>query len=171
MDAPHVNVVRSTRRKRSAAARVVDGVVEVRVPAGLSRRDEARIVERLVARIERRTQSEPIDLIARAAHLAHRYDLPEPDTIRWVDNQASRWGSCTPATRTIRLSTRLAAFPEWVIDYVIVHELAHLVVHGHGADFWDLVNRYPRTERARGYLMAMEVPRSPGVPDERGEGA
>lgn len=171
MDDDRVRIVRSTRRKRSAAARVVDGVVEVRVPAGLSRRDEARIVERLVARIERRTQSEPIDLIARAAHLAHRYDLPEPDTIRWVDNQVSRWGSCTPATRTIRLSTRLAAFPEWVIDYVIVHELAHLVVHGHGADFWDLVNRYPRTERARGYLMAMEVPRSPGWPDERGEGA
>lgn len=171
MDDDRVRIVRSTRRKRSAAARVVDGVVEVRVPAGLSRRDEARIVERLVARIERRTQSEPIDLTARAAQLAHRYDLPEPDTIRWVDNQVSRWGSCTPATRTIRLSTRLAAFPEWVIDYVIVHELAHLVVHGHGADFWDLVNRYARTERARGYLMAMEVPRSPGWPDERGEGA
>ena len=74
----------------------------------------------------------------------------------------SRWGSCTPATRTIRLSTRLAAFPDWVIDYVIVHELAHLVVHGHGPDFWDLVNRYPRTERARGYLIAMEVPRPSG---------
>jgi predicted metal-dependent hydrolase len=66
----------------------------------------------------------------------------------------SRWGSCTPSTGTIRISTRIAAFPDWVIDYVIVHELAHLHVPGHGADFWSLVQRYPRSERAIGYLMA-----------------
>ena len=42
--------------------------------------------------------------------------------------------------------------PDWVLDYVLVHELAHLVVPGHGPQFWSLVDRYPRTERARGYL-------------------
>jgi predicted metal-dependent hydrolase len=67
---------------------------------------------------------------------------------------ASRWGSCTPATGDIRLSDRLARFPTWVLDYVIVHELAHLVVPDHSADFWKLVARYPKAERARGYLIA-----------------
>jgi hypothetical protein len=69
-----------------------------------------------------------------------------------VTNQRSRWGSCTPDDGTIRLSTQLRGMPGWVVDYVLMHELTHLLVPGHGQPFWDLVNRYPRTERARGYL-------------------
>jgi hypothetical protein len=42
--------------------------------------------------------------------------------------------------------------PSWVVDYVLVHELAHLQIPGHGADFWALVDHYPRAQRARGYL-------------------
>jgi hypothetical protein len=42
--------------------------------------------------------------------------------------------------------------PPWVIDYVLLHELAHLAVPGHGRRFWALLEAYPRTERARGYL-------------------
>ena len=52
------------------------------------------------------------------------------------------------------VSARLAAYPRWVLDYVIVHELAHLVEASHGPAFWELVNRYPLAERARGYLIA-----------------
>jgi hypothetical protein len=72
--------------------------------------------------------------------------------VRWVDNQGSRWGSCTPSDRTIRLSSRLQGMPPWVVDYVLLHELAHLAVPGHGPRFWALLEAYPRTERARGYL-------------------
>jgi hypothetical protein len=42
--------------------------------------------------------------------------------------------------------------PDWVIDYVLLHEIAHLVLAGHGPKFWKLLEGYPRTERARGYL-------------------
>ena len=69
---------------------------------------------------------------------------PVPASVRWVTNQGSRWGSCTPADRTIRLSTRLQGMPSWVVDYVLVHELAHLLEAGHGPAFWELVDRYPR---------------------------
>ncbi|MBK7215518.1 MAG: M48 family metallopeptidase [Candidatus Promineofilum sp.] len=76
-------------------------------------------------------------------------------SVRYVTNQNSRFGSCTPEDGTIRLSHRLATMPVWVRDYVLVHELAHLVEGNHGKRFWKLVNRYPLTERARGYLMAV----------------
>ena len=39
-----------------------------------------------------------------------------------------------------------------MLDYVIMHELAHLLQPSHGRDFWALLESYPRTERARGYL-------------------
>ncbi len=108
----------------------------------------------MMRRVERKTASDGIDLEWRAGELAVRYRLPTPDSIRWVTNQEWRWGSCTPAERTIRISSRLVGEPAWVLDYVIVHELAHLRVRGHGAAFWALVNRYPKAERARGFLIA-----------------
>ena len=107
----------------------------------------------MVRRMERRTATDGIDLAARAAALADRYGLPRPTTIRWVDNQEWRWGSCTPSDRTIRISSRLVGEPGWVLDYVIVHELAHLSVPRHDRRFWALVRRYPRAERAHGFLM------------------
>jgi len=152
--APEVRVIRSPRRRRTASARLVDGVVEVRIPATMSESEEARVVERLLPRVLRGTRRSDDELAARAATLARHHDLPRPVSIRWVDNQRTRWGSCTPATGEIRLSRRMEGFPDWVIDYVIVHELAHLVEAGHGPAFWRIVNRYPRTERARGYLIA-----------------
>jgi predicted metal-dependent hydrolase len=151
---PDVRVIRSTRRRRTAAAREVAGTIEVRVPSGLPAAEEARLVDALVGRIRRRRAGAGMDLDARAARLARRYGLPRPERIDWADDQSARWGSCTPSRRTIRISRRLAAFPGWVLDYVIVHELAHLVIHGHGSGFWALVERYPKTERARGFLIA-----------------
>jgi predicted metal-dependent hydrolase len=75
-----------------------------------------------------------------------------PASIRWVANQRSRWGSCTPVDRTIRLSHRLQQMPAWVVDYVIVHELAHLIEAGHNDRFWAWVARYPHSERAKAWL-------------------
>ena len=149
-----VEVIRSTERRKTAQARLVGDRLEVRIPGHSTRKHEEELVAYFVDKFTRATDRANLDLDERAAELADLYGLSEPASIRWVSNQKARWGSCTPVDRTIRLSDRLARFPTWVIDYVIVHELAHLDIGGHGPDFWRLVNQYPKTERARGFLIA-----------------
>jgi predicted metal-dependent hydrolase len=135
-------------------ARLVGDVLRVCIPANMTTVDEEHWVSEMLRRAERRSSTDSIDLDGRARALADRYGLPQPAEVRWSDNQRWRWGSCTPEDGTVRISSRLAALPGWVLDYVIVHELAHLEVVPHDAAFWSLVERYPKAERARGYLMA-----------------
>lgn len=152
-----IEVRRSSRRRRTVSAYRDGNKTVVLLPARFSREEEeqwvTRMLERLAARDQRRRPGDA-ELAQRARELSARYldGRAEPVSVRWVANQNSRWGSCTPADGTIRLSRRLYGMPGWVVDYVLLHELAHLLVPGHGPDFWALVTRYPRTERARGYL-------------------
>ena len=152
-----VEVVRSANRRKTVSASIVDGRVVVRMPTWMTKAQEAEYVTALVAKLERRRRSEVVDLTARAAQLAKRYDLPKPTAIRFVSNQASRWGSCTPSTGEIRISDRIAGFPTWVLDAVVVHELAHLVHLHHTPEFWELAHRYAMTERALGFLIAKQL--------------
>ncbi len=154
-------VTRSKRRTKTAEAKLKGHVVEIRIPAASTAADERRFVEHFVSRFERSRRAQRIDVQERAGRLADRYGLPKPNSIRWVSNQNQRWGSCTPADGSIRLSNRMAGFPSWVIDYVIVHELAHLLELDHNRRFWDLVGAYPLAERARGYLIAKSEELSP----------
>lgn len=149
-----VQVVRSQRRKRTAQAQIRDGKLRVLIPDGLSGDEESKLVDDLVARAVRKLSSAGVDLGSRARSLARKYQLPTPDTIEWSDRQMTRWGSCTPANRAIRVSNRLTSMPGWVLDSVIIHELAHLEERGHGPRFQSLVDRYPLAERAKGYLLA-----------------
>ena len=149
-----VEIVRSTRRRKTVQAIMDDGVIRVHVPATMTGAEVDRYVADLVPRLERRFRSEHIDLTQRAADLSRRFDLPRSPSVVWADNQRQRWGSCTVATGEIRISRRLADYPPWVLDYVVVHELAHLVIADHSPAFHSLVDQYPRAERARGYLMA-----------------
>lgn len=149
-----VEVVRSPKRRKTISAREVGGVLRISIPGRSTKEQEARYVEEMVARMKRLHSAAKVDLADRAAVLADRHDLPVPTSIRWVDNQQSRWGSCTPVDGTIRISSRLAEMPPWVLDYVIVHELAHLEELAHNARFYALADRYPKAERARGFLIA-----------------
>ncbi len=164
-----VEVRRSRRRRRTVSAYRDGDRIVVLVPATLTRRQEAEWVETMVARIERserRRRPTDGDLLSRANALsdAHLDGLARPTSVRWVDNQRSRWGSCTPGDRTIRLSSRLQGMPAWVIDYVLVHELAHLLAPGHDATFWAWVDRYPQAEKAKGFLMGWSAGARVGDP-------
>ena len=155
--AMEVEVVRSAKRRKSVSARVVDGRIVVRMPQWMTKAQEAEYVEAMVAKLVRQHTATTVDLPRRAAELARRYRLPEPTSIRFVSNQVSRWGSCSPDSGEIRISDRVAGFPSWVLDAVIVHELAHLVEASHGPAFHALADRYPKQERAYGFLLAMQL--------------
>jgi predicted metal-dependent hydrolase len=147
-------VIRSARRKRSVGAHLRGNVLQITVPTWMSKVEEERWIANMSARYRRKQATDRIDLKDRAVTLARRHDLPFPREIRWVDDMTTRWGSCTPSSGTIRMSSRLGKFPDWVIDYVIVHELSHLEHADHSAAFWKVVHRYPKAERAIGYLIA-----------------
>jgi predicted metal-dependent hydrolase len=159
-DQPPIEIIRSPNRTRTASARMVGGTLVVRVPEGLPSSEERKLVESLTQRVLHKVQKAEgklPDLARRARELNRLYfggKLKLSD-IKWVTNQHHRYGSCTPSTATIRISDRVARMPLWVLDYVLVHELAHLVEANHSRGFWALVARYPLTERARGYLIAV----------------
>lgn len=157
-----------------------DDKVVVLVPARFTRAEEKEWVAAMLARLERsekRRRPSDARLQRRAGELSERYldGVVSPLTVRWVDNQNNRWGSCTPSDRSIRLSTRLQGMPAWVIDYVLVHELAHLIETGHTPAFWAWVARYPKAERAKGFLegvaAASQLGTSAYQPDCTSEGS
>lgn len=155
-----VQIIRSDQRRKTVSARLENGVLVIRAPASISDKDLAPIIDNLKKRITRRNKPVPQTdgmLEKRAQALNKKYfdGRLKWQSVRYVKNQNSRFGSCTPANGSIRLSDRLASMPAWVRDYALVHEMAHLVEANHGPRFWKLVNRYPLTERARGYLMAV----------------
>jgi predicted metal-dependent hydrolase len=152
-----VEVRRSRRRRRTVSAYREGDRIVVLIPASLSRAQEAEWVETMVARVEKaeaRRRPGDDDLMRRATALSRQWldGRAEPSSVRWVDNQRQRWGSCTPVDRTIRLSSRLQGMPAWVVDYVLVHELSHLIEAGHNPRFWSWVERYPQAERAKAWL-------------------
>jgi predicted metal-dependent hydrolase len=152
-----VEVRRSRRRRRTVSAYREEGRTVVLIPATFTRRQEQEWVATMVARLERQDgRRRPSDaaLARRATELSQRYlnGTARPSSVAWVDNQTSRWGSCTPLDGTIRISSRLRGMPSWVLDYVLLHELAHLLQPRHGPQFWALLADFPRTERARGFL-------------------
>jgi predicted metal-dependent hydrolase len=165
-----VEVRRSARRRRTVTAYRELGRTVVLIPAAFSPAEERRWVAQMVAKLqtreERRKRSLGGDseLMTRARSLSVAYldGAAEPATVRWVDNQHRRWGSCTPADGSIRLSSRLQTMPEYVVDYVLVHELVHLLEPGHDERFWALVARYPKAERARGFLEGVELANAAG---------
>jgi predicted metal-dependent hydrolase len=155
-----VRIVRSARRTRTISARQEGNTMVLYLPTGLTAEEEQGWVDRMRAKLERsqarRTLNTDDALQQRAEELNREYfgGQLKVAEIRYVTNQNRRFGSCTPSTATIRISHRLADMPSWVLDYVIVHELAHLVQANHSPRFWKLVARYKLTERARGFLMA-----------------
>lgn len=153
-----VEVRRSRRRTRTVSASERDGRLVVMIPDHFDAAQERLWVERMQQRLTRRrgsgSRAGDADLAARAQALSRRYlhGRAVPTSVSWVSNMRRRWGSCTPSTGAIRISDELKTMPDWVVDEVVLHELAHLIQPSHGPRFWALLADYPHHERARGYL-------------------
>lgn len=152
-----IRVIKSKRRKKTASARVKDGVLYIRVPAALSEERIKSVVEKFKQSMMRKRERGRKDwLVKRAEKLNKKYFGGKLKfSLKWSNNQNKIFGSCTSKRKTIRISSRLAKVPKWVLDYILIHELAHLVEPNHSKDFWKLVNQYKRAEMARGYLMGL----------------
>ncbi|MCW4352252.1 M48 family metallopeptidase [Hoyosella sp. YIM 151337] len=163
-DTAEIEIRRSPRRRKTISARREGNRIVVLVPSGLSESTEAELVERMVTKLRKADDRRDTDrgrdnarLAERARQLSWRWldGAAEPVSVRWVPAMRTRWASCTPEDGTIRVSTLLRAVPDYVLDYVLVHELVHLIVPGgHPPEFWEQVYRFPRTERAIGFLEA-----------------
>lgn len=171
---PEIIIRRSSRRHRTLSARMEGTSVLVMVPMGMRKADQNRQVMELVDKVtrsqaRRRSGATSDELTRRArrlcrAHLEPRVGHPvEPISVRWVSNQNTRWGSCTPAMGQIRLSDRMVGFPNWVIDHVLAHELCHLVEVNHNRRFHELLAGFPNAERAEGFLNGYQWAVSGGV--------
>ncbi len=173
---PHVEVRVSKRRKKTAGAHWEGDRIVVVVPAHLRGTERDEMVEALARRLachRPHLHASDAELEERALALGRRYlDGVAPASIRWSNNQVKRWGSCTLDTREIRISARLRVVPEWVLDAVIVHELAHLFEPTHSHRFLQLEQRYPRREEAdiflEGYALGLHMPDAGARSEEDG---
>lgn len=59
-----------------------------------------------------------------------------------VKYMTSRWGSCTPAKNHISIAVNLIHYPAGCLDYVLLHEYAHILELNHSTDFWNIVEHY-----------------------------
>lgn len=161
-DLPAFRVIRSARRKRSIQAFRTNGVIEIHIPAKVSRKQEQELIPEMIALVlkrEAKVRKSDGELLHMSAEILGAY-LPEfserPASVTWRPMR-ERWGSCTTDDRTIRISDRLISAPDYVIRFVLFHELIHLRVPGHGDEFYALLERMPDKDRAESFLEGYEA--------------
>jgi predicted metal-dependent hydrolase len=159
---PAYRVIRKERRRRSVSAYRQGGVIEIHIPAKMSRRQEIEIIPEMISMVLRREARErktDLQLMQIGIELLTQY-LPEFDThpasINWR-NMNERWGSCTTVDKTIRISDRLVGAPSYVLNYIIFHELIHLQVPNHDSDFYNYLGRYTEAAKAEAFLEGFEL--------------
>ncbi len=162
-----LEVRRSTRRKKTISVHREGDTIVVSAPARMTNAEVDRYARELIARLHKREvmPKSDVDLLTRALWLRMEYlpEAPEPSSVRWA-SQETRWGSCSTLQRTIRISSQLRRAPQYVVDAIIVHELAHLLRANHGPEFKLLLSRYPDNARADAFLAGMAFAK--GLPNE-----
>ena len=152
-----MTVVRSARRKKTYTLQPAGDAWKLAVPQRFDVTANLAGIAELLERAQRRRANAPRsddELRALAEELNQRYfgDGIEPGSVRWTGNQRRRFASASGLTGDIRVSDRLRNVPRWVLEAVLVHELAHLRHLDHSPAFRALANRHPRTADAEIFL-------------------
>lgn len=160
MEQTNVKIIRSARRKKTIQTKSVNGKLWIYLPSSMTEAEEKKWIEKMIKKNENRERRQKLNsdglLLKRAQELNKIYfDGVLDFDIKFVTNQNTRFGSCAPENKMIRVSDRIANMPRWVRDYVIIHELAHLLYPDHSKKFWEKVDQYKYVERAKGYLIAV----------------
>lgn len=176
-----VLVRRSARRRRTVSIARREGDLVIAIPAAFSARQEREWVTKMVDQLRRKeARSAPtrrsdaaLAEMAREVSEDHLGGRARPVSVTWSTRQNHRWGSCTPAEGSIRLSHQLQGMPDYVVRAVMMHELVHLLVPGHGPEFQALMAAYPQAEKAQGFLdgvsWAKDLPPGPIDDEERAQ--
>ncbi|MCZ7358281.1 MAG: M48 family metallopeptidase [Candidatus Methanoperedens sp.] len=155
-----VKIIRSPDRKKTIQAKMAGETLLLYLPLGMHREEERKLIEKMKQKMEKKNLKTRIN---KDDQLKKRFDefnskyfqgRLRVNSIEFVTNQKKNNGSCSPNRGTIRISHRLLDMPGWVLDYVIMHEMTHLVYPDHSRAFWEKVGEYKYTERARGFLIA-----------------
>ncbi|MFH1428228.1 MAG: M48 family metallopeptidase [Candidatus Margulisiibacteriota bacterium] len=160
IDFENIKIVRSSKRRKTVSAQLLNGVMIVQAPARMPENQLNTIIQGFKVKFIKKRKKLAIIAAEDISKVADRLNKKYFDgnlkinSIKYVTNQNKRYGCCNCREKTIRVSHQLTKMPAWVRDYVIIHELAHLLEPNHSKAFWDIVNRYKYTERAKGYLLA-----------------
>ncbi len=159
--------------------RLADGTLQVRVPSHTPKRAIGPLLDEIRGQLVKATASRKRrtdkDLQQRAERINRKYFSGEVvwRAIRWTSAMHTRLGSCSQGGLTdgdIRISDKIKDWPEWVVDYVIAHELMHRKHPNHSASFWsDLRAAYPLTEKAQGFISGVGFATSQPLEDEKEE--
>lgn len=161
-----VFVRRDKRLKKSSRWQwQADGSILLRIPSRFPKRQIPDLLKQITQQMDKRIKQAKrrtdADLQERAEEINRKYFRGQIEwkAIRWVGNMNARLGSCTNGGSTdghIRISDKIKDWPQWVVDYVIAHELVHRLHSDHSKDFWaTLTDGYPKTERARGFILGL----------------
>lgn len=161
MPPSQITIIRSKRRRKTIQTKYADGRLWIYLPFGMNPKEEEKWIKKMIERNEQWAKKKTFKksdswLMHRAQELNKKYFNGSLQfSIKFVLNQNTRYGSCTSVDRSIRISERVKTMPSWVQNYIIIHELAHLIYPDHSKKFWDKVHQYKYAERAIGYLIAI----------------
>lgn len=161
-----VEIRLSSRRRKTVSAVVRGDRLIISLPENMPAAERRRWTEELISRARKKMElAEPSlreKLAARADFLNKKYldSKAAYSSVEWTARQKSLFGSCSAGSGKIRISSRVRHFPGWVLDYIILHELAHLIHPDHSPAFHSLVNRYERHREAEAFLSGYACARS-----------
>jgi predicted metal-dependent hydrolase len=160
-----IKITRSAKRRRTIGAQLINNIMYVYAPSNMPDEKLNTVIASFKEKFTRGmlkkklNTEKPLKEIAQILNKKYFKNMLDISSIciEYVTGQTHKFGCCNYQSKSIRISHQIAQMPDWVRDYVIMHELAHLIEPNHSKSFWDIVSEYKLSERAKGYLIAKSM--------------